>query len=297
MFKIKNLYLVLCVIIFVFFVSLQTSRAQTATESARPTNNPANLREKIRADVDAKIQNIKTNQETRNQIIEKTRVSSTTPKIPFQNKIEQKVEKRIEQRVENRIEDRLIKCPNSTNPNEKCFRPEIKPNEREGYEDNGRSMQIKLLKERKEVAAKQLNIAIKNLEELRKRVSSRMEKDRLINADMGAISELIKTADTKLVLAKEAVAKLRSYEPIATSTTATTTVNLVRVRELIDNAQGAIKEAHRALTDVVVAIAKISGVNKDKISTSTPARKIAPISSPMSTTAPSPVTSIQPSTN
>lgn len=289
MFKIKNLYLVLCAIIFVFFVSLQTSKAQTATDSARPTNDPANLREKIRADVDAKIQNIKANQETRNQIIEKARLSSTTPRnIPLQNKIEQKVEKRIEQKIENRNDDRLVKCSDSTNPNEKCFRPEIKPKEREGYEDNGRSMQVKILKERKEVATKQLNIAIKNLEELRKRIGSRMEKDRLVNEDMSAISGLIKIADTKIVLAKEAVAKLRSYQPIATSTTATTTINLVRVRELIDNAQGAIKEAHRALTDVVVALAKLSGVNGARTASST---------SPRNTILPSPVTSIPPSTN
>lgn len=292
---------------------LDTTAATSIDASLQtaPAVNATNVRDRIRADM---LQNTKTAEETRRAILENNRVASSSPKmlVPnvkkvenrIENRIEQKVENRIEQKIEGRIEnrnddkdddgddnrngERLEKCLGSTNPNEKCFRPEIKPNDKQGYEDNGRSMQMKLLKERKEMVAKQINVALKNLEELRKRIGSRMEKDRLANKNMSAVIELVKIADSKIALAKEAVAKLRSYEPIASSTgTTTAPVNLAQVRGLIDNAQKSIKEAHRALTDVVVAIAKISGINKERTASSTPIRNVVP----------SPVTSIPASTN
>jgi hypothetical protein len=141
---------------------------------------------------------------------------------------------------------------------------------KDGYENEGRAMVEKMLKERKDGLVKQLDVAIKNLTDLRKRISSRMEKDKLAGKDTSSVSELLKVADTKLSLAKDAVKAVRDYVPttkdqIANASTtnsqtasSTKLINLDQVRVLVDKARGAIKDAHKALVDVVVAIAKIS---------------------------------------
>jgi hypothetical protein len=144
---------------------------------------------------------------------------------------------------------------------------------KDGYENEGRSMVEKMLKERKDNLTKQLNVAIQNITDLRKRISSRIEKDKLAGKDLSSVSELLKVADTKLSLAKDAVKAVQDYIPstkdqtsissTTNSQTASSTklINLDQVRILVDKARSAIKEAHRALVDVVVAIAKISGNN------------------------------------
>lgn len=276
MLKIKKLLLA---ILLIPLISISNSNAETVN----PTINPANLREKIRADMDIKMQNVRANQEARNQIIEKTRPSYTAPINNPYERIENSAERKIGNQIEQKMERRLSSSS---------------PQFREGIAvDKIKIMTGKVLTEKKETVSKQLDVAIKNLEELRKRIGSRTEKDRMTNKDMGMVIELLKIADKKIALAKEALAKLRAYEPITKDAATTTPINLDQIRGIIDNAHKSIKEAHRALTDVVVAIAKISGVNKERISTSTPARIFAPTTSPISTTAPSPVTSIPPSTN
>ncbi len=253
---------------------LDTTAATVINNAITPLNtNQNDIRERIRAD----IQNAQVNQNVRAQILEKNRIASTSPKIntPFrvenkkiENRIEQKIENEIEERQENRLEKRLS---STTIP--------IRREAKDGYEDNGRSMVSKVLKERKEVLAKQLNIAMQNLIELRKRISSRVEKDRLANKDLSTVSELIKIADDKIAIAKKAVETVRSYNPQNPNTSTTTPINLDEIRKIVDNAQKSIKEAHRALTDVVVAIAKVSGINKDKNASSTPQITI-PVPSP-----------------
>jgi hypothetical protein len=78
-----------------------------ATLNTAPAVNAANLREKIRAD----LQNAQINQNVRAQILEKNRLASTSPKVgmPLQveNRVEQKIEK-VEGRIENRIRNRRM---------------------------------------------------------------------------------------------------------------------------------------------------------------------------------------------
>lgn len=289
MFQLKNI-LIPTIVIIVFAMTLnKQAQAQTIIDTGAATGinatvntnsdvNSVNIRNRIKAEMDAKIQNIKTNQEIRNQIIEKSKLPSTTPP-KMEKKVEKKIENRIEQKVEDRIEQRMENRLSSTSPQ---FR-------KEGYENNGKEMMAKLLKEKKDAVHKQLNVAMQNLIELRKRISSRIEKDRLNGKNLAGVSELLKLADAKIALAKEAIAKLRYYEPVPKNTTDTGTttvaVNLDPVRELIDTAQKSIKEAHRALNDVVVAIAKISGNNKGQIGSSTPAiNTVLPTPSPTTTT-------------
>ena len=137
----------------------------------------------------------------------------------------------------------------------------------------------KMLKERKDGLTKQLNVAIQNLTDLRKRISSRIEKDKLAGKDASSVSELLKLADTKLSLAKDAVKAVQDYVPSIKDQTnnASTTnlqtasstklINLDQVRVLVDKARSAIKDAHKALVDVVVAIAKISVTTRSATST------------------------------
>ena len=256
---------------------------------ASPSINPNIIRERLRADIDEKMKNAKANQEIRNQLLEKNRIGTTTNKNG--------VMRVIDGREERRDDDRLVKCLGSTNPNEKCFRPEIKPRENEGYEDNGRSMQMKALKERKEVVGKQLEVALENLKDLRKRISSRIEKDRKAGKDTSSVSLLLKIADQKIVAARDAVKVVKEYTPRITnrtpgltatstaSTTAVVAVNLEQIRTYIDTAQKAIKEAHKALSDVIVAIAKLGG-----------GAQIQPGETPRPTTTPSvsPIATISP---
>jgi len=312
----KHLVLAIFSLSLIFTISFLTNKteAQTTiddttkdinTATQTPTAKTTEIRERIRAD----IQNAQINQNTRVQMLEKNRLASTSPKIS-PPKINTRTNEDDRNRMigkslpasttinQIRIEDRFIKCPGSTNPNEKCFRPEVKPEDKkDGYEENGRSMQIKALKEKKEMVAKQLNVAMQNLVELRKRISSRMEKDRLANKDLSSVTELLKIADKKIAIAKDAIATLRAYSPTTTQNltiaqTASTTkqiVNLDQVRDLIEKAQKSIKEAHKALVDVITAIAKISGTNIERKTVNPiPLNAVLPAPSPIKTTLPSP---------
>jgi hypothetical protein len=140
---------------------------------------------------------------------------------------------------------------------------------------------IELLKEKRDNLGKNLEVALKNLVELRKRISSRIEKDRLSGKDLTKVKELLAIADSKLAIAKQAVQAVKSYTPSQGETVINSTstprllpansINLEKIRTLVNSAQTAIRDAHKALNDVVVAIAKISGTNipKDRVATST----------------------------
>ncbi len=259
-------------------------------EDSRPPMPPT-IPEKIRAGVDNRLQNIRNNQETREDMVKNGRLPTTT--LPKMIREDQRFASSSKIRIEDRerVEDR--KRVGSTTPNmmrddrfsstsprfgerpEKedrasTTRPFLK---KDGYENEGRAMVEKMLKERKDGLVKQLDVAIRNLTDLRKRISSRIEKDRLAGKDLSSVSELLKVADTKLSLAKDAVKAVQDYVPttkdqIANASTtnsqtasSTKLINLDQVRILVDKARGAIKDAHKALVDVVVAIAKISGNN------------------------------------
>lgn len=252
---------------------------------------PPTIPEKIRAGVDNRLQNVKNNQETREDMVKSGRLPTTTLLKMAKD------EQRFASSSKIRIEDRekigsttpkmmRVSKASSTSPRigerpEKedrasTTRPFLK---KDGYENEGRSMVEKMLKERKDGLTKQLNVAIQNLTDLRKRISSRIEKDKLAGKDVSSVSELLKLADTKLSLAKDAVKAVQDYVPSIKDQTnnASTTnlqtasstklINLDQVRVLVDKARSAIKDAHKALVDVVVAIAKISVTTRSATST------------------------------
>ena len=297
----RSLSFALIILLAVVAISYKVSNAQTLidttaatgisnTVDSAPQTNPA-IRDRIRADLDSKIQNARMNQEYRNQMIEGGyRIASTSPRGPLQKppmlqKIAstssttkfQNIKERMEDRKENRQE-----------------RQDDRQDRREDRQDNREQMKemaLDNLKQRRDDVTKNLDVAIRNLTELRKRIQNRIEKDRNSGKDMTKVNELLKVADQKLATAKNAVDSIKSYKPENSAVSSTTqnctsapcplpclnknnasstdgqpkcivpfkVVALGPIRDLVEKAQNAIKDAHKALNEVVVAIAKISG--------------------------------------
>jgi hypothetical protein len=233
------------------------------------------------------------NQDARNQMIEGGyKIASTSPRGPLQKPV--KLEKMgsttlPNQRIQNikeKIEDRQEK----------------RQENRQENREKAKEMALDMLKDRKDGALKNLDVALRNLSELRNRVGSRIEKDRNNGKDMSKVNSALKIADEKLAIAKTAVEAVKNYKPENSAITSTSTpncttescpapcpkdriprqgsttqpqkeqncfipqkiVNLGPIRSLIEKAQSALKDAHKALNDVVVEIAKISGNRPDR---------------------------------
>lgn len=307
--KISYLSVSLLILLATFAIS-NISNAQTITETvptsavsnqvnSGPGVNAPQLREKIRADLDNRLQNAKTNQEVRNQMIESGyKIASTSQKFPPQripakidklassslpNQRIQNIKERIEDRREDRQEDRR----------------EDRQEDRRENREKAREMALDMLKDRKDSAFKNLSVALRNLSELRNRVGSRIEKDRNSSKDMSKVNSALKIADEKLAIAKIAVEAVKNYKPENSAVTSTSTpnctndncpspcpkdkivsqgsttlekncfipqrvVNLGPIRGLIEKAQNSLKDAHKALNDVVIEIAKISGNRQER---------------------------------
>lgn len=297
-------YLLTSTIIMMVVVSFCLTNKVNAEESVSPTTNtsssvnkyspppiPGTVQEKIKSGMDNRLQNIKNNQETREEMVRNGKLPTTT--LPKMIKEDQRFSSSSKMKIDNRdrdierdreIRERIGSSTklmiearfSSTSPRlgerlEKenrasTTRPFLK---RDGYENDGKAMVEKMLKERKDNIIKQLNVAVKNLTELRKRIGSRIEKDKLAGKDLSSVSELLKIADAKLAIARDSVKAVQDYTPstkeqLAGTTTSQTDsstklINLDQIRTLVDKSRVAIKDAHKALNDVVVAIVKING--------------------------------------
>jgi len=113
---------------------------------------------------------------------------------------------------------------------------------------------------RKEALSKQLDVAIQNLKQIRERINARITKSEQAGDDMVQAKSLLVLADAKIVTAEQALATFKAYVPTASST-ATTTIEMARPREIADNAIKANKAAHEALVEVVRAIAHAMGLD------------------------------------
>ncbi len=311
----------------VTMVDTTTATGISNTLNTAPTTNAPAIRDRIRADVDSKVQNMRYNQDVKNQMIENGYriATTTTPRPPLSQKniklekigtssplLNQKIKS---QKIENRMEDRDGEDGDSEGENWKnrednklknvqTNRLNEKFEERKENREENKIMALEMLKEKRDNLGKNLEVALKNLVELRKRIVSRMEKDRNAGKDITKVKELLVIADAKISTAKQAVEAVKSYKPenfvqntgtvsrcITTNDSSNSNVSsstqrclpidkpvdLEGIRALVYKAQLAIKDAHKALNDVVVAIAKISGNNpKDRPATSTPISTVTP---------------------
>ncbi|MEN9912630.1 MAG: hypothetical protein RLY66_38 [Candidatus Parcubacteria bacterium] len=140
------------------------------------------------------------------------------------------------------------------------------------------SMHKNVFEIRKQALVKQLEVSLRNLKQIRDRIMSRIEKAEDAGKNMTEAKDLLVIADAKIVVAQTAINALGSFNATttvtttATSTDATATstldVDLTKPRQVGEIAIKAIKDAHRALVNVVVAIAHSLG--GDKSATTTP---------------------------
>ena len=106
--------------------------------------------------------------------------------------------------------------------------------------------------------------ALENLDNISSRLDSRIQKEQAAGQDMTDAVSALTTADAKIALASTTIASLEAYLPDASTTlTASTTVNLDGARDLASTAQSSIKDAQKALNDVVSAIAQELGLKVD----------------------------------
>jgi hypothetical protein len=274
---------------------------------------PGTIRDKIRADIETTNQNIKNNQEKRNLLVEKRptgmpgiREASTT-------------------RPYNSTTSPQIPRPEIRGPKPGIIVPGISTTSlqvRLGEPGERREpMNFDMFRQRKENAAKQFEVAVNNLKNLRERIGSRIEKEQQNGKDMAKAKLLLGVADTKLTALKSAMDILKAYTPVktdcevqprvanSTSTprgskdcinqpevNASTTVNLDTARTLVENVQKAIRASQKALNDVIVEIAHSLGFklgNPNENATSTPPGQGIPVS-PRQDNATSPTPSTSP---
>jgi len=114
---------------------------------------------------------------------------------------------------------------------------------------------------RKRIVTKELDVALNNLNNISSRLSSRIDKEAAAGRDMSEASSSLVAANAKIQIASDAVTSLEAYLPSASSTaSASTTISLDTARSLASTAQQDIKDAQRALNDVVVTIAHAMGL-------------------------------------
>lgn len=243
--------------------------ATSNTSASAQINTTAGVRiltplEKLRAAKDAREANIQKNEDSRNAIlqrieIEKRKLGSTTPpRLVIKNDIRMIASSTRAERQEIG-DDRRAEAKNIRQEGREDMRNASSSGERREIRKDMRKDEFKA---RKEAITRQLNVTLKNLKQIRARISSRIDKAVLEGRDMTKVKSLLVIADGKITLAEQAVNALVALNPTASSTTATSTpsVDLGKPREVGDAAIKALQKAHEALVAVVVAIAHSMGL-------------------------------------
>jgi len=131
---------------------------------------------------------------------------------------------------------------------------------------------IDTIRQRKENVAKQFEVAINNLTNLRKRIGTRIDKESASGIDMSKAKQLLATADAQLSQLASAIDTLKAYAP-ATSTIQVPQnsdqtqsndqpkANLDGARKLVDDVHTAVKSSQKALSDVIAEIIRAAGQN------------------------------------
>ena len=143
--------------------------------------------------------------------------------------------------------------------------------------NNVQNMKIQAFKIRHSTLIRQIRLSFKNLEQVTSRIVARIEKAETSGRDMTKAKGALLIAREKLSLAEQAIKNLSNYEPVLVSNTNKAsnedTVDLVKPRQIADEAIIAIKVARDALIDVVREIAHSMGLGTgtldDNIASST----------------------------
>jgi hypothetical protein len=210
-------------------------------------STPAGLTAKLRTDYEQKLNDARNNETYRNDMLD-ARYSSTSPAHP----------------VPPRSDDRPPYYGTST--------PGMMTDGHPTPNQENMKMYITV---RFNGAVHELQTAIKNLQQIRGRINSRLEIMQSNGTDVNSLQSLLSTADAKITTAVALVSALAAHNPASTmSTTASSTPNLDSARQAMSAATKAIMDARKTLIDVVTAMVKISGpVTSDhEASTTRPTR-------------------------
>ena len=119
-------------------------------------------------------------------------------------------------------------------------------------------MQVRVFEMRKNALVRELTSALKNLTNIRSRISERITKVEGSGRDMTDAKAKLVIADTKLATAQTSVDAFASFNYASTTVSVTASssaeVNLERPRKVGDDAIKAVKDARDALKEVVKAI-------------------------------------------
>ena len=227
---------------------------------------PAIVREQVRE----RAQNIRNNEDYRNNVLETQRATSTLrpmaqpairPLMARPTTTPLGINERREDRKEvaqERREDR------------KDAIQERKEERRE----NRIEMRTDIFFKHQANLVRQLERSIENLQQIRTRINERIAKTEQSGRNMTDAKVALSVADQKISSAVSAITDLKNYKP-ATSTlmvATTTDVNILKARQVGDVAIKAVKDAKESLNLVVRAIAKSMGLKlgDDKNATTTP---------------------------
>jgi hypothetical protein len=222
----------------------------TSVQASSTKGGPGVL-QKMRAEVQVKGQNIKANQDSRNEMRGRVISTSTSSSTNEKRDVQKAGNQKIQDMRRDLQGDRKMA---STSEARKEFRAE---------------METRMFEIRKEILVRQLNLALNNLKQIRSRIASRIEKAEQAGRNMTEAKSALVTADAKLGVAQAQInilANLSASSTLATSTTATSTatttvkVKLEKPRMLGEAAIKAIKDARDSLNLVVRAIAKNMGL-------------------------------------
>ena len=247
-------------------VSAEETTVSTNADTQTTVGTPPRPATPILKQLREKTENIQSNEEMRNKLLNNSiRVSSSTVRdirAMSSTTMNERKEIRDDRREEVgniRMEGRE-KIKNASSSDE---RKEMR-----------KEMRKDVFEVRKNAFIKQLNLSIENLKQIRERIASRIEKATSNGKDMTKPKALLVIADAKIAAAELAVNEIVAFDP-SSSLAATadangsTTIDLTKPREIGEKAIKAIKEAHRALVDVVRAIAHALGNGANATTTTT----------------------------
>ncbi len=261
-------------------VQIQVDASTRTTLTPRPGTSKPTPYELLKKATNV---NIKNNEDSRNRNLEEKRkiMGSTTISLPgMKNGIRIVASTTRANRPEINEDRREINDDRREN---------VKDIREEGREDiknassSGERREIRKdmrkdeFKARKDAIVKQLGITLKNLKQIRERISLRIEKASTEGRDMTNAKSLLIVADSKITMAEQAIGTVMNFNPvISATTTASSTIDIIKPREVGETAIKALKQAREALVDVVRAIAHAMGLGN---ATTTP-----PVVTPPATT-------------
>ncbi|MDE2041189.1 MAG: hypothetical protein KGI59_02310 [Patescibacteria group bacterium] len=274
-----------------------------------PANLPASIRAQLRADVENNMQNVRNNEDFRNTVMQ--HLASTTGRefgsttLPHGFPPPGRGNGEDGTGIGHDMGMDGGRFGTTTGTSTFPGMPGKRGGEDNGYVNMGRGMQRDIFNARKRMIVNQLETALDNLKQVRTRISARIQTAETSGHDETAALSLLSTADVKIQDAQDAVDALSSLSISASSTvaiTASSTVDLAKPRQVAEAAILALKNARRALNDVVVAIAKSMGfeVGDDgRILAPSPSPSINPSASaaPTPTGTPTPSATDSPSTS